>query len=834
MKELLSDVRLAVRQWSNRPVWIGVILLTLATGIGAATSVFSIVDAVVLKPLPFYQPKQLVHIWEGGRGDRYQPGETPQFIYARPGSYYDWKAQSSSFQSMSAYRWRKMTLTSVEHAENVWAQDVLEDFFETLGASPELGRTFTSADYQGGLSHLVILGHRIWADRFGKDPYIVGRVVSFDGEPYEVIGVMPQGFFPTRDDPPDLWTAHRSDEKEKADRVSWGLTVYARMKPEVSLQQAQSDVDVVASRLAQDYSSAYQNMGAVVVPVAAQVIGSTWKLFLLLAAGAAVLLLIGCVNVANLLLARAVDREKEFSIRITLGATRTRLLRQLLVENSMMATAAAVLGVIIAASGTQTLLRLLPSAAHLSRLDGTKISLPVLGFTSAVVLAAILFFSVLPLVRLSQKRPYESLKTEGRSASSSRGKRRLGQIFVVTEFTLSLVLLVTCALLVQSFRNLSRVDPGFPSRNLLAMEIQVPQFRYGPYKFEAKNTSREQLYEKLEQRLAAVCGVESVGLTAKLPLRHGFDPWAVSVVGRAPEPIVPKDGKEYAPPTVGFAKHGDTSIQRISPSFFRALGATLIRGRFLTEQDTSDTPLVAVVNETFANQIFRNDDPLGKEVIIDHTSWFPKLIIVGVVRDFKINALDLSPHAEMFWSLRQVSPESVWVLARTMTAPSVASASLREAINGVDRDLVIGTVEPMQTVTEDSLWRTRVAALLLGVLASIALVLAMTGIYSVTSYSVSQRTKELGIRIAFGASERNISSLILSETLRLAGIGCVLGCASSLVGGRLVSQQLYGINANDPPTYILTAALLTVIGLAASYAPARRALRVDPLQVLQQ
>src|SRR5690349_12317285 len=310
MKELLSDVRLAVRQWSNRPVWIAVILLTLATGIGATTSVFSIVDAVVLKPLPFYQPKQLVHIWEGGRGDRYHPGETPQFIYARPGSYYDWKAQSSSFQSMSAYRWRKMTLTSVEHAENVWAQDVLEDFFETLGASPELGRTFTSADYQGGLSHLVILGHRIWADRFGKDPYIVGRVVSFDGEPYEVIGVMPQGFFPTGDDPPDLWTAHRSDEKEKADRVSWGLTVYARMKPEVSLQQAQSDVDVVASRLAQDYSTAYQNMGAVVVPVAAQVIGSTWKLFLLLAAGAAVLLLIGCVNVANLLLARAVDREK--------------------------------------------------------------------------------------------------------------------------------------------------------------------------------------------------------------------------------------------------------------------------------------------------------------------------------------------------------------------------------------------------------------------------------------------------------------------------------------------------------------------------------------------
>lgn len=834
MKELLPDVRFALRQCSSRPVWMAVILLTLAIGIGATTSIFSIVDAVVLKPLPFYQPERLVHIWEGGRGDRYQPGENPDFIYARPGSFYDWQKQSSSFESVSAYKWRKMTLTSGERTENVWAQDVVEHFFETLGVSARLGRAFTSADYKPGTSHLVVLSHHLWSDRFGKDPNIVGRVVSIDAEPYEVIGVMPQGFFPTRDDPPDLWTAHWSDAKEKADRVSWGLTVYARLKPGVSLRQAQSDMDVVASRMAQDYPQAYQNMGAVLVPVAAQVIGSTWKLFLLLSAAVALLLLIACVNVANLLLARFVDREKEFSIRITLGATRFRLLRQLLLENSLIAISAAVLGVIIAAWGTQSLIRLLPRAAHLSRLDGTRINLPVLAFISLIVFVAILLFSVLPLVRLSHTRPYETLKAEGRSASSGKGKRRLSQVFVVTEFALSLILLVIGALLVQSFQNLSRVNPGFPSQNLFALDIQVPQFRYGPYKFEAKNTSREQLYEKLEQRLAAVSGVESVGLTAKLPLRHEFDPWAVSVVGRAPEPLVPKQGEVYAPPTAGFAKHGETSIQRVSPSFFQTLGATLVKGRFLTEQDTASAALVTVVNETFANQIFPNSDPVGKEVIVDHTSWFPKLVIVGVIRDFKMNALDRKPRGEMFWSLRQVPSESVWVLARTATTQSVTAIFLRQAINEVDRDLAIGTVETMQSVMEDSVWRTRVAALLLGLLASIALALAVTGIYSVMSYSVSQRTKELGIRIAFGAGHRNISSLVLGETLWLATIGTVIGCAGAFIAGRLVSQQLYGVSGSDPVTYIVTAALLIVIGLAASYAPARRALRVDPLEVLQR
>jgi len=316
-------------------------------------------------------------------------------------------------------------------------------------------------------------------------------------KPYEVIGVMPRGFFPTRDDPPDLWTTHWPDENEKTDRVSWGLTVYARLRPGTSLQQAQSDLDVVESRMALDYPQAYQNMGAVLVPVAAQVIGSTWKLFLLLSGAVALLLLIACVNVANLLLARAVDREKEFSIRITLGASRFRLLRQLFFENSIVAIGAAILGVVIAASGTHALIHLLPTAAHLSRMYSTTINLPVLAVISFIVPAAILLFSVLPLVRLSQTRPCENLKAEGRSASLGKSKRRLGQMFVVSEFALSLILLVVGALLVQSFRKLSHVDPGFPSNNLLALEIQVPQFS-----LRALQVRGEKHYERAVVRAA--------------------------------------------------------------------------------------------------------------------------------------------------------------------------------------------------------------------------------------------------------------------------------------------------------------------------------------------
>jgi predicted permease len=833
MSQLLSDFRHAFRTFLARPIWMLVIVVTLAIGIGATTSIFSVVEAVILKPLPFREPERLVHIWEGGRGDRYQPGENPDFIYARPGSLYDWQTQSSTFESISAHRWRKITLTSGDRAENFWSQEVLENFFETLGTSALLGRTFNAADYRPGASQRVILSYHIWERRFGKDPHVVGRVVSFDREPCEVVGVMPRGFFPTRDDPPDLWTPHWPNEKEKADRVSWGLTVYARLKPGITLQQAQSDLDVIAGRMAQDHPQAYQNMGAVVVPVAAQVIGSTWKLFLLLSLAVGLLMLIACVNVATLFLARALDREKEFSIRITLGATRVRLLRQLLFENSLVAVAAAVLGLGVAAVGTRTLIRLLPAAAHLSRLDTATINLPVLGLISGIVLAAILSFSLLPLVRLNHGRPYETLKAEGRSASLSKSKRRLGHVFVVSEFALSLVLLVVGALLVQSFRQLSRVDPGFPSNNLLALEVQVPQFRYGPYKFEDKNTSREQMYERLEQRLTTVPGVESVGLTAKLPLHHDFDPWAVSVVGRPSEPVIAKPGEVYAPPTGGFAKHGETSIQRVNPAFLKTLGAKLVRGRFLEEQDTADHPLVAVVNETFARQIFPNDDPVGKQVIIDHTSSFPRLTIVGVVRDFKMNALDRKPLGEMFWSIRQSPPDSIWVVARTRTTPAAVSAALRKEIHDFDADLPIVSVESMETVIEDSLWRTRVAALLLGLLASIAVALAVTGIYSVMSYSVSQRTKELGIRIAFGARQRDISSLVLGETLRLAGIGTLLGCASALVAGRFISQQLYGVEGSDPATYLVASVVLVAVALAASYAPALRAVKVDPMVTLQ-
>jgi putative ABC transport system permease protein len=833
VNSIAGDFRYAFRTFRARPGLISVIVLTLAIGIGATTSIFSIVHTVILSPLPFREPERLVHIWEGSKGDRYQPGQDSSFIYARPGSFFDWRAQSASFESTSAYAWRKMIVTANEGADMLWAQEVTDNFFETLGASAVIGRTFNAPDYRPNAPRIVLLSFRVWADRFGKDTRIVGRVISLDREQYQVAGVMPAGFYPTGSDSPDLWIPHWYDEKERDDRTSWRLTTFGRLKSGITLSQAQSEMDVVTARMAADHPRVYENMGAVLVPVDKELIGSSWKWFVLLSAGVTVLLLIACVNVANLLLSRAVDREKEFSVRNTLGATRGRLLLQLFTENTVLAVFSGGLGTLLAFVGTRTLIRLVPQAAHLPRLDSVTIDFAVLALVSAIALGASFAFSVLPLARLSRIQPLEALKVEGRGASLGRNKRRLGQFFIVSEFALSLVLLIVGALLVQSFLKLQRVDPGFQAGHLLTLQIQVPEFRYGKYVTGGRNAPREQLYERLERHLATLPGIESVALSAKLPMKHDFDPWAVNVEGREPPAPGTTYGDLTSAETPGFIKHGDTSIQRVNPKFFRTLGLKLRSGRFLEESDTAEAPMVAVVNETFAKAFFATEDAVGKRVTVDYTSWFPKVTIVGVVADFKINSLDRNPQAEMFWSLWQTPSENVWVLARTNQNPESAGASLRQEIHQVGVDLPVLQLESMAGVIADSLWRSRFSALLIGFVAALSILLAVTGIYSVMSYSVSQRTKELGIRIALGADKARIFSLVMGETLRLSLVGVALGSLTAFVAGRLAAAQLFQVGGNDPVTFLVTSISLIAVAMAASYVPARRAVKVDPMFALQ-
>jgi len=830
IENLIIDVRYGLRMLRRSPGFTIVAVLTLALGIGATTSIFSVVKAVILNPLPFRQPQSLVHLWEGVRGERYHRGDEAYFSSVRLGYFYDWKTQSQSLESVSAYRWRTMLLSGEKRAELLAAHETTDQFFETLGTPAQLGRTLRAADYNPGAARVVVISNKVWADRFGKDPGVIGRRISLDRESYEIVGVMPAGFYPTPWGYPELWTAHWANAKEKDDRVTWGLSVVARLKPGVAWEQAQSELDVVSARIAKDHPTDGEGR-AVVVPVDSQVIGSSWKLLLLLAGGVALLLLIACVNVANLILARVVGREREFAVRTALGAGRRQLGLQLFTESLALAIAAAAVGIVVASAGMRGLLALLPESA-LPRLDSVKIDLGVLAFVCGVTLLTSVFFSLMPLLRVSGTQPYEALKTEGRGFSSGHSRRRLGQAFVMSEFVLSLVLLILGVLLVESFLRLRRVDPGFDTSHLLTFHLLVPDVNYGKFAYGEKNAARERLFEQLDRLLSTVPGVESVAFTARLPLQQEFNPSPVLIEGR--EPPRNRAGASSQPPL-----EEQTGIEPVNPNYFQTLRLKLLAGRFLEERDGPNIPMVAVVNHTFARTFFPNEDPVGKRV----TAWFAHATIIGVVADFKLNSLDRKPYPEMFLSLRQAPWQSVWIMARTKTEPVLLAAALRQKIQDFDPDLPVVEMHSMTEVIADSLWLKRVSAVLIGLVSALAVILAGTGIYSVMSYSVSTRTKEVGIRMALGADRRDVLGLILGETCRLALLGSAVGCVVAYVLGRVATSQVYlapSVASSQiqsgplsPVAFVLSSLFLFGIALSASFLPACRASRVDPMVALR-
>jgi predicted permease len=826
MHALVRNLRLSLRQFRKQPGFTVTVVLTLALGIGATTSIFSVVKAVIFNPLPFRQPENLVHVWEGH--EHYHRGDQAFFSSARPGALYDWRVQSRSFESISAYRWRTMLLTDNKTAELVSGHDVYDQFFETLGTPAELGRTLGQADYAPSAPHVVVISSAMWVKHFGGDPGVIGRRMSLDRESYEIVGVMPPGFYPAPEYP-ELWTPHWANQGEKADRNIWGLHPLARLKPGVTWEQAQTELDVISARVLKDHPE-LESVGGVVVPMDAQLIGSSWKLLLLLAGGVTLLLLIACVNVANLLLARAVDREKEFAIRTALGAGRGRLVFQLFSESLVFAVAAGMVGIAAAFAGTRVLLMVLPRAKILPRLDSVKVDFASLAFVCTLTLLASLLFSFVPLLRVSRSRPHDALKAEGRGFSADTSKRRMGQLFIVSEFVFSLVLLILGVLLVESFIKLQHVSPGFDTNNLMVFRIPVPDVNYGKFTYGVKDTRREKLYEQLERLLSDVPGVESVGFAGGLPLRQGFNPSPVVITGQEPPPELAK-GKDVP-------LEASTATQMVNPLYFHALRVKLVGGRFFEERDNEDAPKVAIVNEAFVRRFFPNEDPLGKEV----TVWFAKTKIIGVAADFKMNALDQKTLPAIFWCLRQVASPNAWIMLRAKSNPSALTAILRKKIQDFDSDLPVQEMESMTAVMADSLWLKRLSATLIGLVAVLAIVLAGTGIYSVMSYSVNQRKKEVGIRIAFGADRRDVLGLIIGETCRFATLGSVVGCAVALVAGQLAVHTVYlspeqaSSQVQDslsPAAFLLSSLFLFCVAISASYVPARRALKVDPMAALQ-
>jgi predicted permease len=826
LNALARNLRLSLRQFRRQPAFTATVVLTLGLGIGATTSIFSVVKAVIFNPLPFRRPKNLVHIWEGH--EHYHRGDQAYFSSARPGTLYDWREQSRSFESISAYRWRQMLLTDNQRAELVSGHDVYDQFFETLGTPAHLGRTLQADDYAPSAAHVVVLSNGMWVKHFGGDPGVIGRRISLDRESYEIVGVMPPGFYPAPDYP-ELWTPHWASQGEKDDRNIWGLHPLARLKPGVTWQEAQTELDVISARVLKDHPT-LESVGGVVVPMDAQLIGSSWKLLLLLAGGVTLLLLIACVNVANLLLARAVDREKEFAIRAALGAGRGRLVFQLFTESLVFAVAAGIVGISMALAGTSVLLTVLPRAKILPRLDSVTVDFAALAFVCALTLAASLLFGFVPLLRASRSQPHDALKVEGRGFSAGVSKRLLGRIFVVSEFVFSLVLLIVGVLLVESFVKLQRVDPGFDANNLMVFRIPVPEVNYGKFTYGAKDTRREKLYEQLERLLSDVPGVESVGFAGGLPLRQAFNPSPVVITGREPPPEL-ANGKDVP-------LEAQTGTQMVNPEYFRALRVKLVSGRFFEERDSADALPVAIVNEAFVRRFFPNEDPIGKEVSV----WFAKTKIIGVAPDFKMNALDQKTLPEIFWCLRQVQSPNAWIMLRAKSDPSMVAPIVQQKIQAFDADLPVQEVQSMTGVVADSLWLKRLSAALIGLVAGLAILLAGAGIYSVMSYSVSQRRKEVGIRVAFGADRRDVLGLIMGETCRLAVLGSVLGCAAAFVVGRLATHTVYLSpwqassqfqDSLSPAAFILSSLFLFCVAISASYIPVRRALRADPMAALQ-
>ena len=830
VETLGQDLRYALRMLLKNPGFTTVAVITLALGIGATASIFSVVKAVILNPLPFRDPQNLVHIWEGSRGERYHRGDQAYFSSVRPGYFYDWKTQSEGFESVTSYRWRTMLLTGEKRADLLSAHEVSGQFFETLGTPAQLGRTLTAVDYEPGASRVVVISNAVWVDRFAKKPSVIGRRISLDRDSYEIIGVMPAGFYPTAYGKVELWVPHWADAKEKDDRQTWGLSVIARLKPGVAWTKAQTELDAVSARGAMDHPKEEEG-SAVVVPMDSQVIGSSWKLLLLLANCVAVLLLIACVNVANLILARMVSRERELALRMALGAGRRRLVFQLFTECLVLATTAAGVGILAAIAGTRGLLSLLPQSS-LPRLDSVRADFGVLAFVCGITLLVSAFFSLIPLLKVMRTQPTEALKTEGRGMSTGQGRRRLGQTLVLSEFVLSLVLLILGVLLVESFVKLQRVDPGFNSSHLLTLQVQVPSVNYGPFNWGDKNAPREKLYENLDRVLSAVPGVESVGFAAHLPLQQEFNPSGVMIEGREPPPNrvggVASDGSL-----------GQTGTQFVNPNYFQTLGLKPLAGRFQEERDNADVPMAAVVNQTFARTFFPNEDPVGKRV----TVWFAHATIVGVAPDFKMNSLDRKPYPEIFWSLRQTVSPNVSIMARTKSDSALIAAVLRQKIREFDPDLPVVELHSMTEVIADSLWLKRASAVLIGLVAGLVVILAGTGIYSVTTYSVGTRTREVGIRMALGAARRDVLGMILGETCRLALLGSVVGCAAAYAVGRVATSQVYlapsvassQIQGGElsPVAFAISSMFLFAVALSATLVPALRAMRLDPMRALR-
>ncbi|HWM90009.1 MAG TPA: ABC transporter permease [Thermoanaerobaculia bacterium] len=804
MENVWKDIRFGFRTLIRNPATTLVAMLTLALGIGANSAIFSVVNGVLLEPLPYPQPDELVRVWESAPKLGF-----PRFSVAPP-NFADWRKESQSFEYLVAFGRERLNLTGGDQPEVLQGASVTSDFFRMLGAEPRIGRGFTQEEGRPGQGRAAVLSHGLWQRRFGADPKIVGRPLNLNGESYVVVGIAPSGFELPRET--ELWVPMALDFATE-NRGAHYLGTIGRLKDGVSLEKAQAEMTSIASRLAKQYPDSNSEWTVSLMRLRDSMVEDIRPALVILLVAVSFVLLIACANVANLLLARVASRERELAVRAALGASRTRLVRQMLTETVILFVAGGALGLLFAWWGVGALVALDPDGIPRAReigMDGK-----VLAFTFLVSLVTGLLFGLVPALSATGRRLYEALKEGGRAMAGGAHGRMVRNLLVLGEVAVALVLLMGAGLLIQSFARLSGVDPGFRPEGLLTARITIPEFKYPDEERQAI------FYRQLEERISVIPGVEQAAIIYPLPLSGANMILAYSVEGRP------------APPP---SEVRGANVRMVSPAYFRAMGIPVVRGRAFREQDGGDGEQVVIINQAMAAQEWPDEEPLGKRFTFgdpadpEDPGW---RTIVGVVGDVRHDSLDQELAAEAYWPQSQgPSPESFLVL-RTSGDPASLTSSLREAVRELDRDLPIDRVQTMESVVAEALAQNRFKTLLLGLFAGLALVLAAVGVYGVVSYSVAQRTHEIGIRMALGARPDQVRRLVVFQGMRMVLIGAVVGLALALFATRFLRDQVYGVSATDPVTFAVVPLVLIGVALLANWLPALRATRVDPLEALR-
>jgi putative ABC transport system permease protein len=803
---MLNDLRYAIRTLRKNPAFAVVAVLTLALGIGANTALFSIVNAVLLRPLPYRDPARIVQLWESNRESR--------TVLVSHLNFLDWREQSRSFDHMALYSGESVTATGGELPQRTNATAVSRGFFEIFGARAVRGRTFLREDLQPGKSIPAVIGYGLWQRAFALDPNVLGKTLHISGIECHVVGVAQPGFqFPDRT---GLWIPFEAFPDDGSDRSGHNYSVVGRLKAGVPVATAQAEMNTIAHRLERQYPESNKGQGVNAVPLHEQLVGDVKPALLILLGAVGLVLLIACANVANLLLARSTARSREMAVRTALGAGRTRLVLQVLSESLLLSGIGGSVGLLLALWAMPLLALLIPDSVP--RADEIRIDAPVLCFALGVSVLTGVLFGLLPALRLSRNGLNEWLKEAAGRAATGR-TRRAGGVLVVSELALSMVLLITAGLLIRSFFGILRVDPGFRAEHVVTARLSLPVLSLTEPVHPGEILN---YYRQILERIQSIPGVAAAGTTTRLPLTDQLNVTGLfDIEGRPPAKL---------------GSSQDAGYRVASPDYFRAMGIPLVRGRDFSEHDSGNAPQTALINETMGRRFWPGQDPLGQRIKFAGMEPQPQwMTVVGVVRDFRESALTSRPEPEAFVPFTQhldgrLSDPNLVV--RGAGDPTLLVSAIRETIRAVDKNVPV-EFTAMDALLADSVAQRRFQMRLLALFAGMALMLAAVGIYGVIAYSVSQRTHEIGIRMALGAERADVVRMVIGQGMRMAAVGTAMGILGAVALSRIISAQLYEVSAIDAGTYLAVSLLLLTVALVATYIPARRATAADPLVALR-